>query len=88
MFEMQSTRTITKVDDAVLPEVITLQNYNKEEFERVINADRDKKTKAAKGNSLKNILEEGLRDGIGETETRIAEQKENTKESEVVQGEQ
>lgn len=88
MFEMQSTRTIKKVDDVELPEVITLQNYNKEEFERVINADRDKKSKVAEGNSLKYKIEEGLREGIGETETRIAEQKEIPKESEVSQSEQ
>ena len=89
MFEMQATRTITKIDNVELSKVITPENYNEGEFLEVINANQDKTTsKGDEDSSLKKLLEQGLRDGIGETESRMAEQNEKTKERDVVKDEQ
>lgn len=88
MFDMQSTRTITKIDEEELPNAITHENYDKHEFNTIIRNLKNRKKDDIGEITLKTFLEQGLRDGISSTETEEAEQREQTKERGVTKDEQ
>ncbi len=83
IFEMQKTRTITKIDETILPCTITPQNHKETDFSELIGKCTRISGESKKMNSLKDFLEIGLKDGIGQTQCTDAEKIENTKESEV-----
>lgn len=88
MFDMQPTRTITKIDGKKLPKAITSENYNEHKFNRIIMATKNRKEENTDKITLKSFLEQGLRDGISSIETEEAEQIEQMKERDVTKDEQ
>lgn len=76
MFQMQETRSITKIDGKELPHVINGQNYDEALFIRMMD-EQD-----ISDSTFRNILKRGLENGITETDTLNAEQAERPKERE------
>ena len=80
IFEMQETRTITKINNITLPNPITHDNFDKKDFTNLME-------KIAHGkvtdNTLKRILEQPLRDGVSKEECQKANASEqNAKDKE------
>lgn len=75
IFNMQDTRSITKIDKKVLPHVINGQNYDEVSFTGMMEEEITDST-------LRNFLKSGLEKGVTEAEVLNAEQIENTKERE------
>ena len=71
IFEMQKTRTITKIDNIELKTPITPDNFNEEDFNNLM---KDIKQGKVKDSTLKQILEQSLKeDGISKEECKNAE---------------
>lgn len=87
MFDMQSTRTITKIDGEELPSAITPENYDEHKFNTIMMAVKSRIEKKVEEITLKTFLEQSLRDGISSTESELAEQSEQTKERDVIKDE-
>lgn len=88
MFDMQSTRTITKIDGEELPSVITSENYDEHKFNTILMNVKNGKEKKINEITLKTFSEQGLKDGISSTESKLAEQIEQAKERDVMKDEQ
>lgn len=69
MFEMQGTRTITKIDNIALPSSITSDNFNEQDFTELMEQITHGKVT---DNTFKRILEQSLRDGVSREECQNA----------------
>ena len=69
MFEMQGTRTITKIDNIALPSSITPDNFDEQDFigimEKITHGE-------VADNTFKRILEQSLREGVSREECQNA----------------
>lgn len=80
MFEMQRTRTITKIDNITLPSSITPNNYDEQNFRNLMEQIRHGEIA---DNTIRKIMEQSLRDGVSSEECQNADANEqNTKDKE------
>lgn len=80
MFEMQGTRTITKIDDIALQSSITSGNFNEQDFTELMEQITHGEIT---DNTFKRILEQSLRDGVSREECQDANANEqNTRDKE------
>ena len=69
MFQMQGTRTITKIDNIALPSSITPDNFDEQGFTNLMEQITQGKVT---DNTFKQILEQSLRDGVSRAECQNA----------------
>lgn len=69
MFEMQGTRSITKIDNIALPSSITPDNFNEQDFKDLMEQIVQGKVEDS---TLKQILEQSLREGVSREECQNA----------------